>query len=132
MSDTTSARPPRSAQRATSNVRCEFRRGIAILALTATTLPGCPAKLTAQVEIEQVGKGVVRIYALGNGNLVMGSGSGFVVNDQGYLVTNHHVVDGAKALKILTNPVADSLAATLLPPKDPFQYKEIIPGLSFP
>ncbi len=43
-----------------------------------------------------------RSGAGGSGIATRGNGSGFFVNDQGYLVTNHHVIEGATTITIHT------------------------------
>lgn len=47
---------------------------------------------------EQVNPGVVTIIAYTNAG--EGSGSGFVYDDQGHIITNYHVVEGAETLEV--------------------------------
>jgi S1-C subfamily serine protease len=53
----------------------------------------------AQAELSRVRQGIVRILVLKldpsapGGGRMLSSGSGFVVNEQGTIVTNHHVID---------------------------------------
>jgi 2-alkenal reductase len=72
--------------------------------------------LTAnQIEITQgdlislydsISPGVVTIWTFNNSTtglastLPTGQGSGFVINDQGYIITNHHVVNGAEEIEV--------------------------------
>jgi len=70
--------------------------------------------------VSKVGPGVVTIVnhladsaaAQAQGEDAKASGSGFVISDQGYIVTNNHVVDGAAKLEVI---LADgtTLSATL-------------------
>lgn len=58
--------------------------------------------------VEAVSPGVVGIlnYQYTNGGLklqIAGTGSGFVLTSNGYIVTNQHVVDGANALRVSLN-----------------------------
>jgi len=85
-----------------------LRHLIPILSLISTTLLVSPADVLAQADMEQVGKGVVRVYSVYEDNR-LSSGSGFVLNNQGYIVTNNHVIANARAIKILTGALADSL-----------------------
>ncbi len=48
---------------------------------------------------ESVMPGVVSIQVI-SGDNIGSQGSGFVINDQGYIVTNYHVVEGAKQVEV--------------------------------
>jgi len=48
---------------------------------------------------ERVMPGVVSIQVI-SGDNTGSQGSGFVINEQGYIVTNYHVVDGAKQVEV--------------------------------
>lgn len=37
------------------------------------------------------------------GKVVQGSGSGVIISDEGYIVTNNHVIDGAQSIKVKLN-----------------------------
>ena len=70
--------------------------------------------------VAKVGPGVVTIVSYlepspevqGQGEDAKASGSGFIISDQGYIVTNNHVVDGSARLEVI---LADgtTLSATL-------------------
>ncbi|MGH2619354.1 MAG: trypsin-like peptidase domain-containing protein, partial [Anaerolineales bacterium] len=52
---------------------------------------------------ERVNPGVVTIYVFGPphpDNIPLGQGSGFVIDVEGHIVTNHHVVEGAEEIEI--------------------------------
>ena len=52
---------------------------------------------------ERVNPGVVTIYVFGPphpDNIPLGQGSGFVIDTEGHIVTNHHVVQGADEIEI--------------------------------
>ncbi len=46
--------------------------------------------------VSKVEPSVVRLISLDGGNKLIGLGSGFAVGSEGYLVTNHHVIEGAR------------------------------------
>jgi S1-C subfamily serine protease len=53
--------------------------------------------------LAKVGNAVVSIdvsQQTGRGSVVTGAGSGFVISDQGYVLTNNHVVEGASSLTV--------------------------------
>jgi 2-alkenal reductase len=49
---------------------------------------------------ERVHRGVVVIRILTGGSILAGQGSGFVIDDEGHIITNYHVVEGASAVEI--------------------------------
>jgi 2-alkenal reductase len=49
----------------------------------------------------RVNPAVVHIRIFGVGDFSLGSGSGFLVDDQGHIVTNNHVVAGAEEIEIV-------------------------------
>ena len=56
-------------------------------------------KLTS-IEIGELVKGVVMMQAVGYDDS-MWSGSGFYINSDGSIVTNYHVINGAKSIKVM-------------------------------
>lgn len=54
---------------------------------------------------DEVSPGVVsiRVYVQRGGMTGQGAGSGFVLNDEGYIVTNNHVVDEAEVVTVIFN-----------------------------
>ena len=76
------------------------------LALSALVIgvwmgPNQPAQSEQNLEARLQG-GVVQIfsYSRKNGKVSLGSGTGFVVNKQGWIATNNHVIDGAEVLYV--------------------------------
>jgi S1-C subfamily serine protease len=61
---------------------------------------------------ERVKNGVVYVEARGSGNDA--SGSGFVVGDDGSILTNHHVIDGAGELRVRFGEEGDPVDARLV------------------
>ncbi|WP_334174426.1 Do family serine endopeptidase [Pseudoxanthobacter sp.] len=49
----------------------------------------------------------------GNGGVVMGQGSGFLISSDGYVVTNNHVVDNATEVTVTTNDGQDHQAKVI-------------------
>ena len=111
----------------------------ALLALAAQSLsqapsPPKPASQDVMVDalIKKVSPSVVQILVTayapleessrGNAGMVLGrqraSGSGFVIDPEGYIVTNAHVVNGAQSIEvILPPPNPDGSLATALSPR---------------
>lgn len=56
----------------------------------------------AEFDIDKVKSSVVRIFVQRtiDGRAKRWSGSGFVINDQGYVATNHHVVKGSEKIEV--------------------------------
>src|SRR5690606_5242165 len=52
---------------------------------------------------DRVGKSVVFIQTYDKNGLLLGTGSGFVVDTSGKVVTNYHVIEGAYTAEIKTN-----------------------------
>jgi len=79
-----------------------------LVSLTAVSLLFSPPQLcrgtspemTVAEIVEEQAKGVLLIFNVGPLNLPQPRGSGFVVKSNGVLVTNHHVFEGARALKV--------------------------------
>jgi serine protease Do len=67
-----------------------------------------------------------------------GAGSGVIIDPQGFVVTNSHVVEGARSLKVIlsdglsfdavkwVNDSATDLAVILIEPKDPLPYARFL------
>jgi len=77
----------------------------------ATSVPsvatGQAAPLSTDIEgalielYKRVNPAVVHIYVLDEQSFVIGTGSGFVYDDLGHIVTNNHVVTGARGLEVV-------------------------------
>ena len=75
--------------------------------------------------IQKAQKGIVRIVTQGEysypdesyeivSEIVPGSGSGFFISDDGYIVTNNHVVSGASTIEVFINNSDESIPARLV------------------
>ena len=45
---------------------------------------------------------IVEILVLDENGMVLGNGSGFFIHQNGYIITNHHVIDGAAKARVIT------------------------------
>jgi len=78
-------------------------------ALSATTQPGQTAPVGAAASqsdmmvaaVQKVAPAVVTV--LNTGSQGSGSGSGVIISDKGYILTNNHVVEGASQLAVVFN-----------------------------
>lgn len=59
--------------------------------------------LTAEIIYKKVSDAVVVIYAYDSNNQLSKQGSGVVINDKGYIVTNYHVLSGNDRIEVLHN-----------------------------
>jgi serine protease Do len=90
--------------------------------------PSYDPRLSLAPMIERVGPSVVSIHVEGKlaaarprvfgfgapeAPVVQGSGSGFIYSADGLVVTNHHVVDGAEAVKVRTTDGSEHVAKVL-------------------
>jgi putative serine protease PepD len=82
-----------------------------------TTTAATPATSSGAVDVasiyRRVSPGVVFVEADQAGGQ-SASGSGFVIDGQGHIVTNEHVVDGASALKVRFGENGDAIPVKLL------------------
>jgi pSer/pThr/pTyr-binding forkhead associated (FHA) protein len=86
----------------------EVTMRIKAVALIATILwilllPGYAGAFDTQ----DLRKGVVRVVCRVDEGLSMGTG--FVINDSGTIITNHHVIAGGQEIRVLTNDLAEEL-----------------------
>jgi 2-alkenal reductase len=91
----------------------------------AADLPSEPSAPSVALAVDRVGPAVVTVVnhlgAAGSpfeGETQTATGSGVVVSDQGYIVTNNHVVEGASSLEVIFADGARSAAS--LVGSDPF------------
>ena len=61
----------------------------------------CTSPVLAQIDVDVVAESVVRVRAYDNHKVVV-EGSGFVVNEEGYVLTNAHLIEKAEALTVLS------------------------------
>ena len=61
----------------------------------------CTSPVLAQIDVDSVAKSIVRVRAYDNHKVVV-EGSGFVVNEEGYVLTNAHLIAKAEGLTVLS------------------------------
>jgi tetratricopeptide (TPR) repeat protein len=77
---------------------------IIFLLIVFTTFPNHYTQtLTAEKIYKNVSDAVVVIYAYDSNDKLSSQGSGVVINDKGYIVTNYHVLAGNDRLEVLHN-----------------------------
>ncbi|MDP6952146.1 MAG: trypsin-like peptidase domain-containing protein, partial [Alphaproteobacteria bacterium] len=88
--------------------------GALILALSGPALVspalahGTPDSFSGLVE--ELSPAVVAIETERAGPSPRGAGSGFLIDEDGYLVTNHHVIDGAESITVRLNDESELVA----------------------
>jgi len=65
-------------------------------------------ELTTQEVVEKVGPATVTIWT------DISSGSGFIISENGYVVTNEHVIDGAKEISVKIPGFSEEIPAVLI------------------
>ncbi len=102
--------PARSAERDTGSSVTPVINAPVIVQPTATAIPDAARVKFDEEEAvlvnlyERVSPAVVSIAvgrSTGSGIIAAGSGSGFVIDTAGYIVTNNHVVDGADRINVI-------------------------------
>lgn len=79
-----------------------FRATLLLLILT-NSIDHFAQTLTAEKIYKKVSDAVVVIHAYDSNNQLSKQGSGVVINDKGYIVTNYHVLAGNERLEVLHN-----------------------------
>jgi putative serine protease PepD len=69
-------------------------------AASSTTTVGAVYKAAAKSVVEITVNGQTETTPFGGGGTQQAQGSGFVFDDQGHIVTNQHVVDGAQSISV--------------------------------
>jgi S1-C subfamily serine protease len=94
-----------SAQEVTVEILPTLTIGPLVESPSATPQPGVSlfAKQGFNALYEQVNGGAVNIQVVVNrsGQTAIGAGSGFILDDQGHIITNNHVVSGADYVTVL-------------------------------
>jgi S1-C subfamily serine protease len=67
-----------------------FRLGLLACLLVIARAP----EAAAEFNVEKVENSTVRIYNISSAGKLTGWGTGFIVNSEGYVVTNYHVIEG--------------------------------------
>jgi len=57
----------------------------------------------ANIHSEKTASDGGSLFAVDSGRKVNGMGTGVIIDERGYIVTNHHVVDGVDSLRVTTN-----------------------------
>lgn len=68
---------------------------------------------SAQSDVEELRKSVVQVFNFGSKGL-QGSGTGFVVSNEGHIVTNNHVTSGGVKFLVVRNNTLEVLEAELI------------------
>lgn len=74
---------------------------------TAQPSAALPVNIPVAASADDLQASIIDVYKQANPAVVYiivsstGSGSGFVYNEEGYIVTNHHVVDGGRAFEVV-------------------------------
>ena len=79
--------------------------GLTVSQVYAQNVNGVVAISNYQVVSDRWGKG--------GGEQLAGTGSGFIISTDGYVITNYHVVEGANSLRVTTH-LGDEYPATLI------------------
>ena len=61
----------------------------------------CTSPVSAQIDVDAVSESIVRVRAYDDHKVVI-EGSGFVVNEEGYVLTNAHLLEKAEGLTVLS------------------------------
>ena len=111
-----SADPERDSPRRVGRCRRHqfFLVGLAVLFALLVAVPVSDA--LAEFDIDKVKNSVVRIIVQRkrDGKTVFASGSGFVIDDQGHVATNHHVISDAVWIKVPDGSWAKMLPAEVV------------------
>lgn len=57
----------------------------------------------ANIHSEKTADDSSTLFSVDRGNKVNGMGTGIIIDERGYIVTNHHVVDGVDSLRVTTS-----------------------------
>jgi S1-C subfamily serine protease len=77
-----------------------LRLGLCAASIIGATAVFATAAFAADIPVDRMESSTVRILVVKD-NKLAGTGSGFVVGDGSYVVTNHHVAEGADGLLIM-------------------------------
>lgn len=83
-----------------SFVGCEYQNDELLLDAYSKTITGVVGKVAGAVAHIQVDK-TIKNRRTGQMETAPGSGSGFIISSDGYIVTNHHVIEDAEKINVL-------------------------------
>ena len=107
------------------------RRIVAVWRACALLLFLGLSALRADPDFKALEPSVVRIIAETGGGT--GTGTGFVINTDGYVLTNHHVVEGAEAVRVVPTDTATDFPVRDISVSEELDLAVIrVPGLDLP
>jgi len=95
-----------------------FQLGLLAIVLSTSALPGQAASVretpvvkairraqtaVANIHSEKTVDDSGSLFSVERGRKVKGMGTGIIIDERGYIVTNHHVVDGVESLRVTTH-----------------------------
>lgn len=94
------------------NAKRSTYAGSRVVACCLVAILACSNDVVARPDVDVVEKSVVRVVAYSSDGV--GTGTGFVVNREGIIVTNHHVVAAGDSFEVFPSGSTNGLPAELI------------------